>query len=66
MRSARYAHEVRQLAKALRTEGDQTAEELVRLVGAACWEDDRFERALAAAITDGFVVRTAKGTLAAA
>ncbi|MGI9155597.1 MAG: hypothetical protein ACR2FG_03025 [Marmoricola sp.] len=64
-RDRHVAHEVKQLARALRTEGDQTAEDLARLVGAAYWEDGRFDKALAVAVTDGFVVRTAEGTLAA-
>jgi hypothetical protein len=64
-RDRQAAHEVKQLAKALRTEGDQSPEDLARLVGAAYWEDDRFDKALGYAITDGFVVRTTDGKLAA-
>jgi hypothetical protein len=64
-RDRQAAHEVKQLAKALRTEGEQTPEDLARLVGGAYWEDGRFDKALRYAITDGFVVRTPEGRLAA-
>jgi hypothetical protein len=64
-RDRQAAREVKQLAKALRVEGEQTPEELARLVGAAYWDEGRFDKALDYAITDGFVVRTADGRLAA-
>lgn len=64
-RDRQAAREVKQLAKALRLEGEQTPDELARLVGAAYWEDGRFDKALAYAVTDGFVMRTAEGRLAA-
>ncbi len=64
-RDKHVAHEVRQLSKALHAEGDQSVEELGRLVGAAYWEDGRLDKALATAVTEGYVVRTADGRLAA-
>jgi hypothetical protein len=57
--------EVGQLTRALNAEGSQPPDELSRLVGASYWEPGRFERALAFAIADGHVVRTADGRLAA-
>lgn len=57
--------EVGQLTRALKTEGSQSPEALARLVGATYWEAGRYERALAFAIADGHVVRTAEGRLAA-
>ncbi len=57
--------EVGQLTRALQAEGPQSPEELARLVGASYWEAGRYERALAIAIADGHVVRTAEGRLAA-
>jgi hypothetical protein len=57
--------EVGQLTRALQAEGPQSPEELARLVGANFWEAGRYERALAFAIADGHVVRTAEGRLAA-
>jgi hypothetical protein len=57
--------EVGQLSRALQTEGPQSSEALSGLVGANYWEPGRFVRALAFAIGDGHVVRTADGRLAA-
>jgi hypothetical protein len=57
--------EVGQLSRALQTEGPQSSEALSGLVGANYWEPGRYERALAFAIADGHVVRTADGRLAA-
>jgi len=57
--------EVGQLTRALQTEGPQSPEALAQLVGATYWEAGRYERALAFAIADGHVVRTAEGRLAA-
>ena len=57
--------EVGQLTRALSAEGSQPPDELSRLVGASSWEPGRYERALAFAIADGHVVRTADGRLAA-
>ncbi|KRF11367.1 hypothetical protein ASG90_16560 [Nocardioides sp. Soil797] len=58
------AHEERQIVKALRANGPQSSDDLGTLVGAAYWEKNRFERALAFAVADGFVHRTPEGLLA--
>jgi hypothetical protein len=62
-RDRQVGHEIRQLVRALREQGPQTAEELGRLVGAPYWERGRFERAVGLAIADGLVVRDADGLL---
>jgi hypothetical protein len=64
-RDRQAAHEVKQLVRALRLEGQQSPEDLARLVGAAYWEDGRYDKALRYALNDGLVVRTADGRLAA-
>ena len=60
-------HEMGQIVRALEDQGPQTHDELVRTVVARYWEKNRFERALAlaVAVADGMVVRTADGTLSA-
>lgn len=58
-------HEMGQLVRALEANGPQTPERLAELVGAAYWEKDRFERALAFVVTDGLAHRTSEGTYAA-
>lgn len=57
--------EMGQLLRALEANGPQRPDDLQRLVGAAYWEPDRFDRALGFALADGLVVRTADGALAA-
>lgn len=59
-------HEMGQLIRALEADGPQPPERLAELVGARFWEAGRFDRALAFAVADGLVVRTADGTLAPA
>lgn len=56
-------HEMGQIVRALEAVGPQTPESLARQVGAAYWERDRFERALAFAVSDGLVTRAADGAL---
>lgn len=56
-------HEMGQIVRALEVKGPQTPEHLSDLVGAAFWEGGRFERALAFALADGLVYRTAEGFL---
>lgn len=56
-------YEMGQIVRALRINGPTTPDRLAELVGAAYWEPDRFDRALAFAVTDGLVVRTGEGTL---
>jgi hypothetical protein len=58
-------HEMGQIVRALETNGPQQPEELGRLVGADYWEKGRFERSLSLAVSDGLVVQTADGSLAA-
>ncbi len=57
-------HEMGQLVRALEANGPQTPEALAEIVGARYWESDRFDRALAYAVADGLVHRTAEGTIA--
>jgi len=58
-------HEMGQLVRALEQNDAQQPEELARLVGADYWDKGRFERALSLALSDGLIVRTADGSLAA-
>ena len=58
-------HEMGQIVRALESEGPQTPDGLALILGARFWEPDRFDRALALAVSDGLVVRGADGTLAA-
>jgi hypothetical protein len=52
-------HEMGQIVRALEQQGPQPADDLERLVGASYWEGERFHRALAFAVADGLVTRTA-------
>jgi len=54
-----------QIVRALEIEGPQAPDRLAEIVGARFWEQDRFERALAIAASDGLVVKTAEGTVSA-
>lgn len=56
-------HEMGQLTRAVEANGPQTREELAVLVGAAYWEEGRFDRALAHALDDGLLVRGPDGEL---
>jgi hypothetical protein len=58
-------HEMGQLVRALETVGPSTSEDLAQQVGAAYWEEGRFDRALSFLIADGLAVRTADGRLQA-
>jgi len=58
-------HEMGQIVRALEQQGPQTPDELQRLVGASYWENHRFDRALAFAVADGLVTRTADDRLQA-
>ncbi len=58
-------HEMGQIVRALEIEGPQAPDRLAEIVGARFWEQDRFERALAIAASDGLVVKTAEGTVSA-
>jgi hypothetical protein len=59
-------HEMGQILRAVEKNGPCTVEELQTYVGAAYWEPDRFERALAFAVADGLVVRNVEERLEAA
>ena len=56
-------HEMGQIVRALEAEGPCEPDDLAARVGAAYWEQDRFERALAFAVADGLVSRGADGRL---
>lgn len=58
-------HEMGQIVRALEATGPQAPEDLAQSVGAAFWESGRFERALAYAVSDGLIFKTADGTLSA-
>jgi hypothetical protein len=58
-------HEMGQIVRALEATGPQTPDQLAQTVGAAFWEAGRFDRALALAVSDGLVFRTADGTVSA-
>ena len=58
-------HEMGQIVRALEANGPLAACDLEGAVGATYWERERFERALAFAVTDGLVYRTSGGLLAA-
>jgi hypothetical protein len=56
-------HEITQLIRALQANGPQRPEELAGLVGARYWDEGRFDRAVAMAAADGYVVRANDGRL---
>jgi hypothetical protein len=56
-------HEMGQIVRALEAGGPMTPDDLAVRVGAAYWEQDRFQRALAFAVADGLVTRGADGLL---
>lgn len=58
-------HEMGQIVRALEANGPQTTDDLAGLVGASYWEANRYEHALAFALSDGLVVKQADGTLSA-
>jgi len=58
-------HEMGQLVRAVEALGPVTPEELQAAVGAAYWERDRFDRALAFTVADGLLVRDPDGRLQA-
>ena len=63
-RDRQVEHEMGQLVRALKARGPQDPDALAALVGAEFWEQDRFDRALALAVADGLVHRTAAGEYA--
>ena len=56
-------HEMGQIVRALEANGPTSPEDLSTAVGAAYWEPDRFDRALAFAVADGLVARGTDGLL---
>jgi hypothetical protein len=58
-------HEIAQLLRALHATGAQVPDDLAELVGARFWDVGRFERAVALAVADGVIARTADGRLSA-
>ena len=58
-------HEMGQIVRALEALGPSQLEDLFHAVGAAYWEQDRFEPALALAVADGLVYRRDDGALVA-
>ena len=58
-------HEMGQIVRALEARGPATADELRDVVGGQWWEENRFERALALAASDGLVHTTDDGRIAA-
>ena len=64
-RDRQVTHEQGQLVRALQANGPLDPIELARIVGAPYWEGDRYDRALAFAVSDGLVYRTGDGRVAA-
>lgn len=62
-RDRQVVHEITQLIRALQDNGPQRSEELAGLVGARYWDEGRFDRAVAMAAADGYVVRANDGRL---
>ena len=58
-------HEIGQIVRALEANGPATPDELREVVGGRWWEENRFERALALAASDGMVHTTDDGKVAA-
>ena len=63
-RDRQVEHELRQITRALADRGPLPPTELAGLLGAAYWEEGRFDRAVAFAVADGVVHRIADGRLA--
>jgi hypothetical protein len=57
-------HEMGQIVRALEANGPQPPDRLAELVGAAYWERDRFDRALAFVVQDGLAHRSPDGRIA--
>jgi hypothetical protein len=56
-------HEMGQLVRALEANGPMPPDQLAEVVGAAYWEANRFDRALALAVADGLIYRSDDGRL---
>ena len=64
-RSRSTEEHVKQIVRALRTEGATDPDTLFRIVGGPYWKSGQFEKALAVAQSDGRVHRSAEGSLQA-
>jgi hypothetical protein len=64
-RDRHVTQEIGQIVRALRSRGPLEQHRLSEVVGAEFWETGRWDRALALALADGRVTRTAEGHLAA-
>jgi len=60
-RDRQVVHEITQLIRALKENGPQHPTELADLVGARYWDEGRFDRAVALASADGYLVRSDDG-----
>ena len=58
-------HEIGQIVRALEANGPTAPDELREVVGGRWWEENRFDRALALAASDGMVHITDDGLVAA-
>ena len=58
-------HEMGQIVRALEAHGPTTKDELREVVGGRFWEENRFDRALAFAASDGLVHTTDDGRVVA-
>ena len=64
-RDRQVLHEMGQIVRALEAEGPLSPEDLRETVGGRWWEEGRFDRALALAVSDGLVSVTDAGSMAA-
>jgi len=62
-RDREVVHAMRKLVRAVRAVGPVERDALADAVGAAYWEDDHFDKALAYAVADGLVVKDTDGLL---
>jgi hypothetical protein len=58
-------YEIGQILRAVQAQGPQAPDDIRSLVGADYWEHQRFDRALALAVSDGLLTRQGDGRLAA-
>jgi hypothetical protein len=63
-RDRHVSYEIGQLVRALKAQGPQRPEDLGRLVGDDYWENGRFDKALALAVSDGLITRQGDGKVA--
>ena len=62
-RDRQVLHEMGQIVRAIEANGPQTKESLSEIVGAAYWEQARYDQALALAAADGLLTRDPEGLL---